>query len=111
MIAVVKRSLRATGHRSRWVAVSRRSLWSVRFGHAAALPVVSTGPVTDLPDGDLPAVLTLAEVAPGARMPVARMVQVIHLACPEVSARGATVIPSSTTGRNGNPATASGGTG
>jgi hypothetical protein len=44
-------------------------------------------------------------------MSVARMVQVIHLACPEVSARGATVMPSNTTGRNGRPATVSGGTG
>src|SRR5918997_6337258 len=111
MIAVVKRSLRGTSHRSRWVGVSRRSLWSVRIGHAAALPVVSAGPVADLPDGGLPAALTPVEVPSGARMPVAWMVQVIHLACPEVSARGTTVIPSSTTGRNGNPATASGGTG
>jgi hypothetical protein len=59
----------------------------------------------------LPVEVTLAEAVSGDLMPVARMVQVIHFACPETSARGATVISSNTTGRNGNPATASGGTG
>lgn len=44
-------------------------------------------------------------------MPIARTTHVIHLAWPEASARGATVIPSSTTGRNGSPGTASGATG
>jgi hypothetical protein len=67
--------------------------------------------VADLLDGSLPAVATVAEGLPGALMPVARMIHVIHFAWPEVSARGDTVMPSSTTGRNGRPAIASGGTG
>ena len=44
-------------------------------------------------------------------MPVALTTHVIHFACPEASARGCTVSPSSTTGRNGSPLTAAGGTG
>ena len=79
--------------------------------HAAARLVVATTPAVDLPDAGVPAAVTPAAVVLGVVMPVARMVQVIYLAWPETSARGATVMPSNTTGRNGNPATAIGGTG
>src|SRR4051812_10631685 len=44
-------------------------------------------------------------------MPVALITHVIHFAWPDASARGCTVSPSSTTGRNGRPFTAGGGTG
>ena len=76
------------------------------FDHAAVLP--DTSVVTVLRPTDL--AVPVVE-APGAVMPVALMTQVIHLAWPEVSARGATVMPSSTTGRNGAPVTGCGGTG
>src|SRR5262249_55165063 len=49
--------------------------------------------------------------AAGAVIPGAPITPAIHLAWPDVSARGCTVIPSSTTGRNGTPAAAGGGTG
>jgi hypothetical protein len=51
-----------------------------RTGHAAALPLDSAELAADLPDTGLPAAGTPVDVSPGAVMPVARMVQVIHLA-------------------------------
>jgi hypothetical protein len=59
-------------HPSRRARLSRPPFWQVRMGHAAALPVVSTA--------GLPATVPSADAPPGAFMPVARMVQVIHLA-------------------------------
>jgi hypothetical protein len=61
----------------------------------------------DLPGTALP----VPVLAPETAMSPARTTHVIHVAWPEASARGATVIPSSPTGRNGSPGTISGGTG
>ena len=95
----------------RWVRLGRWPSSARSASHAAARLVVATTPAADLPDAGVVAAVTPAAVVLGAVMPVARMIQVIHLAWPETSARGATVMPSNTTGRNGNPATATGGTG
>jgi hypothetical protein len=57
--------------------VSRCTSRWVRIGHAAALLGVSSA---DFSDAGLPSVIALAEALPGAFIPVARMVHVIHLA-------------------------------
>lgn len=57
--------------------ISRCTSRRVRIGHAAALLGVSTA---DFSDAGVPAVVAPAEALPGALMPVARMVHVIHLA-------------------------------
>src|SRR5947209_13669125 len=62
--------------RLRRLRTSQQQFWQVRTAHAAALPVDSA---EDLPEAGLPPAITPAEVAPGAVMPVARIVHVIHL--------------------------------
>ncbi len=86
---------------------SCRSFRHFRSGPQAAADFAAAPDAADL-TGTAPLAPVLAA---GAAMPTARMTQVSHLACPEASARGCTVMPSSTTGRNGSPGTASGGTG
>jgi hypothetical protein len=74
---VIGAVVRFLGYPLRRDRVSRCASRWVRIGHAAALLGVS---IADLSDAGWPAVVTPAEALPGAFMPVARMVHVIHLA-------------------------------
>jgi hypothetical protein len=74
---VIGEVVRFLGYPLRRDRVSRCASRRVRIGHAAALLGVSTA---DFSDAGVPAVVAPTEALPGALMPVARMIHVIHLA-------------------------------